>query len=70
MGFYKYEYRLKGREEWIPIAAGNKVVIESALGGNWNTEQLQPGLYELRIVVSDNQNNLFQPCVIEVKVVL
>jgi len=70
MGFYKYEYRLKGREEWIPIAAGNKVVIESELGGNWNTEQLQPGLYELRIVVSDNQNNLFQPCVIEVKVVL
>jgi len=70
MGFYKYEYRLKGREDWIPIAAGNKVVIESELGGSWNTEQLQPGLYELRIVVSDNQNNLFQPCVIEVKVIL
>jgi len=70
MGFYKYEYRLKGREDWIPIAAGNKVVVESELGGSWNTEQLQPGLYELRIVVSDNQNNLFQPCVIEVKVVL
>ena len=70
MGFYKYEYRLKGREDWIPIAAGNKVVIESELGGSWNTEQLQPGSYELRIVVSDNQNNLFQPCVIEVKVVL
>ncbi len=70
MGFYKYEYRLKGREDWIPIAAGNRVVIEDELGGNWNTEQLQPGLYELRIVVSDNQNNLFQPCLIEVKVVL
>jgi hypothetical protein len=70
MGFYKYEYRQKGREDWIPIAAGNKVIIESELGGNWNTAQLEPGLYELRIVVSDNQNNLFQPCVIEVKVVL
>lgn len=70
MGFYKYEYRQKGREDWIPIAAGNKVIIESELGGNWNTVQLEPGFYELRIVVSDNQNNLFEPCVIEVKVVL
>ena len=70
MGFYKYEFRQKGREDWIPIAAGNKVIIESELGGNWNTAQLEPGFYELRIVVSDNQNNLFEPCVIEVKVVL
>lgn len=70
MGFYKYEYRQKGREEWTPIAAGNKVIIEGELGGNWNTAQLEPGLYELRIVVADNQNNLFEPCVIEVKVVL
>ena len=70
MGFYKYEYRLKGKEDWIPIAAGNKVVIESELGGSWKTEEIQPGSYELRIVVSDNQNNLFQPCIIEVKVVL
>jgi hypothetical protein len=70
MGFYKYEYRQKGREDWIPIAAGNKVIVASELGGSWNTEQLEPGLYELRIVVSDNQNNLFEPCVIEVKVVL
>ena len=70
MGFYKYEYRQKGREDWTPIAAGNKVIIESDLGGSWNTGELEPGLYELRIVVSDNQNNLFEPCVIEVKVVL
>lgn len=70
MGFYKYEYRQRGREDWIPIAAGNKVVIEGDLGGSWNTSELEPGLYELRIVVSDNQNNLFEPCVIEVKVVL
>jgi len=70
IGFYKYEYRQKGREDWIPIAAGNKVIIEGDLGGSWNTSELEPGLYELRIVVSDNQNNLFEPCVIEVKVVL
>ncbi len=70
MGFYKYEYRQKGREDWTPIAAGNKPIIEGDLGGSWNTGELDPGLYELRIVVSDNQNNLFEPCVIEVKVVL
>ncbi len=70
MGFYKYEYRQKGREQWVPIAAGNKVIIESELGAIWNTADLEPGLYELRIVVADNQNNLFEPCEIEVKVVL
>ena len=68
-GFYKYEYQQQGKEEWIPIAAGSKIVIEDSLGGKWNTEQLAPGLYYLRLVVSDNQNKLLRPCVILVRVV-
>lgn len=68
LGFYKYEYRQQGVEDWIPIAAGNVPVVDDLLGGNWNTEQLTPGNYELRLVVSDNQNKLLQPCVIQVKV--
>lgn len=68
-GFYKYEYQQIGKEEWIPIAAGSKAIIEENLGGKWNTEQLTPGNYYLRLVVSDNQNNLLKPCTIEVKVI-
>jgi len=67
-GFYKYEYQQVGTEEWIPIAAGNKIIVADALGGKWNTSQLTPGNYFLRLVVSDNQNNLLKPCTIQVKV--
>lgn len=69
MGFYKYEYQMQGDELWIPISLGNKPVVDDLLGGQWNTEQLPPGTYNLRLVVSDNQNNLLKPCVIEVKVI-
>jgi len=68
LGFYKYEYRYQGDEIWTPISAGNKPVVEEALGGTWNTEQLLPGNYFLRLVVSDNANNLIKPCEIEVKI--
>lgn len=68
LGFYKYEYRFQGDDLWTPISAGNKPIIDGALGGTWNTEQLVPGNYFLRLVVSDNANNLLQPCEINVKV--
>ena len=69
MGFYKYEYRSQGEEIWTPISAGNKPVVEELFGGSWNTDQLEPGMYFLRLMVSDNQNNLLRPCEIEVKVI-
>lgn len=69
LGFYKYEYQKQGDDVWTPISAGNRAVIEEAFGGRWNTEQLEPGNYSLRLAVSDNQNNLLQPCVISVKVI-
>jgi hypothetical protein len=68
LGFYKYEYRYQGDDLWTPISAGNKAIIEGPLGGSWNTEQLLPGNYFLRLVVSDNANNLLKPCEIDVKV--
>ncbi len=68
LGFYKYEYRSQGAEPWTPISAGNKPVIEDLFGGRWNTEQLEPGIYILRLMVSDNQNNLLKPCEIDVRV--
>ena len=68
LGFYKYEYRFQSDEIWTPISAGNKPVIEDLFTGRWNTDQLAPGNYSLRLVVSDNQNNLLKPCQIELKV--
>jgi len=67
-GFYKYEYQQVGKEDWIPIAAGSKTIVNDSLGGKWDTSQLNPGNYFLRLVVSDNQNNLLKPCTIQVKV--
>lgn len=69
LGFYKYEYQMQGDDLWTPISAGNRAIVEEAFGGRWNTEQLNPGNYSLRLVVSDNQNNLLQPCVIDIKVI-
>jgi len=68
LGFYKYEFRSQGDESWTPISAGNRPIIEEAFGGNWNTDLLEPGIYVLRLMVSDNQNNLLKPCEIEVRV--
>jgi hypothetical protein len=68
LGFFKYEYRNLADELWTPISAGNRPIIEELFAGRWNTAQLEPGNYALRLVVSDNQNNLLKPCVIEVRV--
>ena len=68
LGFYKYEYRNLADELWTPISAGNRPIVDDLFAGRWNTEQLEPGNYALRLVVSDNQNNLLKPCEIEVKV--
>lgn len=68
LGFYKYEYRFQSDETWTPISAGNRAIVEELFAGRWNTAQLQPGNYSLRLVVSDNQNILLKPCEIEVKV--
>lgn len=68
MGFYKYEYRYQSDTIWTPISAGNTPVVDGPLGGVWNTEEITPGNYYLRLVVSDNANNLLQPCEIQVEV--
>ena len=69
LGYYSYKFQQVGKEEWNPIAAGSKIVIEESLNGRWNTELRTPGNYLLQLVVSDNQNNLLKPCTIEVKVI-
>lgn len=67
LGFYKYQYSRPGEDVWTDIAAGNQPKLEGQIGF-WNTSQLVPGDYLLRLVVLDNQNQSFPACVIPVRV--
>lgn len=66
-GFYKYEYVSKGVDTWATIAAGDKVKIDEDLGA-WDTSQLLPGDYQLRLIVTDNLGKLLPPCIINIRV--
>ncbi len=66
-GFYKLEYAPPDQETWQAILAGDTPVVEGELG-QWNTTPLVPGLYRLRLVVTDNQGRAQPPCVIRINV--
>jgi len=68
LGFYKYEFSQMGSENWITIAAGNDKKVDQPLGGVWNTTQLIPGDYYLRLIVTDSENQELPACIIPVKV--
>lgn len=68
LGFYKYEYSPSGDQNWTTIAAGNQAVENDALGGSWDTSNLTPGDYLLRLVVTDSENEPFSPCTIEIQI--
>jgi hypothetical protein len=68
LGFYKYQYSKPDEDIWTDIAAGNQAKMEGQIGF-WNTSQLVPGDYMLRLVVLDNQNQPFPACVIPVRVI-
>ncbi|OGN75950.1 MAG: hypothetical protein A2X25_02065 [Chloroflexi bacterium GWB2_49_20] len=67
-GFYKYEYAPQGSDAWSTILAGRKAVIDGKLG-NWDTTELTPGDYQLRLVVFDNMNTELPICIIPVRVI-
>lgn len=67
-GFFKYEYTEPGNPIWRTIAGNNEEKVDEQLG-LWNTSQLVPGDYLLRLVVLDNENNEYPACVIPVRVV-
>ncbi len=68
LGFYKYEFKASGDPVWVTIAGGSLPVMEGALGGLWQTENLLPGEYELQLVALDNRNNSLPPCVIPITI--
>lgn len=66
-GFFKYEYAPQGSETWATIAAGDKIVIDGQLGV-WDTSQLVPGDYQLRLLVTDNLGKALPACILPVRV--
>lgn len=66
-GFYKFEVSSDGSNSWLTIQAGDTFKQDEQLGF-WDTTQLEPGVYNLRLVVFDNQGNQRDPCQITVTV--
>jgi len=66
-GFYKYEVAPLGSDTWATISAGREVVREDTLG-RWDTTEMTPGDYNLRLVVTDNQGESLPACIIPVRV--
>lgn len=69
LGFFKYEFSPASNESWTTIAAGNQAVVADALGGSWDTSNMTPGDYLLRLVVTDSSNQPFPPCTIAIKII-
>ena len=66
-GFYKYEFATLGTDVWSTIQANREVKQDGELG-RWDTSEVTPGDYNLRLVVTDNQGNTLPPCVVPVRV--
>jgi hypothetical protein len=61
--YYKFEFRpAASNGDWNFINRYNNSVVEGVLG-DWNTDTVSPGEYELRLVVVDNTGNFPEPCV-------
>lgn len=66
-GFYKFEVTKVDTQSWLTIQAQDEVKREEELGF-WDTTQVEPGQYNLRLVVFDNLGNQRDPCVVSVYV--
>jgi hypothetical protein len=66
-GFYKFEMAAVNDPTWLTIQAGEIITQEGRLG-YWDTSRLIPGDYALRLIVTDNQGQSTEPCVVEVRV--
>ena len=69
LGFYKYDYKALSDVNWITIAGGDQSIEDDVLGGLWQTNNLIPGEYQLRLVAYDFENNPLPECVINITVI-
>jgi hypothetical protein len=68
LGFYKIEYSPVDQDAWIPILAGHEVVDNASFGSLWNTSDMTPGDYKLRLVVRTNEDEKLPECEIKILV--
>jgi hypothetical protein len=70
LGYYKYEYSVAGSNVWKTIAAGSAKVVDSSLGGTWDTsaDDIISGDYQLRLLVYNHENNAYPECIINVTI--
>jgi len=66
LGYYKIEYSPIDKETWIPIMAGRDTVIDAPFGGLWDSSDLTPGDYRLRLVVYTSKEEALPECMIKV----
>jgi hypothetical protein len=66
-GFYKFEISSLNTDSWLTIQAGDTPKNDEMLGF-WDTTQLEPGNYSLRLVVIDNQGIQKEPCAVDLYV--
>jgi hypothetical protein len=66
-GFFKLEVQSLGAADWLTILAGNIPVVDGPLG-SWDTRRMEPGEYQLALVLVDNQANASPACVVNVRV--
>jgi len=68
LGYYKIEYAPVDQDNWIGIMAGHEVVDNAPFGSMWNTSDMTPGDYKLRLVVRTNNDELLPECEIKILV--
>ncbi|MRS05542.1 hypothetical protein EG832_20350 [bacterium] len=68
LGYFKIEYSPIDQDNWIPIMAGRQVVENAPFGSLWNSADLTPGDYRIRIVVFTNQQEKLPECEIKILV--
>ena len=66
-GFFKYEFAPINTDHWTTIQANREIKDNTELG-SWDTSEVPPGDYDLRLVVIDNQGQEFPPCVVPLRV--
>ena len=66
LGYYKIEYTPIDQNAWVTITAGRNVVVDAPFGGLWNSGDLTPGDYQLRLVVYTSKEEMLPECKISV----
>lgn len=66
--FWKYELgNPQAADVWMTLKASN-VRITNGLLGTWDSTTVPPGVYQLRLTVTDSKGNSPKPCVVPIQV--